>query len=64
MRNKVLFLTALIAGSALPAFPKSPDSMVLNVPEGGAPWMYALLAGVFCFGAIFLRSTFDRRALR
>lgn len=26
------------------------------VPEGGAAWMYLLLAGVSCFGAMFFRS--------
>ena len=55
-----LLLATVIAGSCLPAFAKSSDTLVLSVPEGGAVWMYVLLAGGCCFAAMFLRSTHDR----
>lgn len=29
---------------------------VLAAPEGGAPWLYALLASVACIGALYIRS--------
>jgi hypothetical protein len=28
----------------------------LSVPEGGSPWLYLLLAGAFCFGAVVFTS--------
>jgi hypothetical protein len=35
--------------------PGRPQEMWVEVPEGGSAVMYLLLAGVFCFGAMFFR---------
>jgi hypothetical protein len=50
VKTKTLGLAVIMAAGALPAF----GAVVVPVPEGGADMMYLLLAGVFCFGAVFL----------
>jgi hypothetical protein len=36
-------------------------SLALQVPEGGAPWMYLLLAGAACVGALVLNTRLRTR---
>ncbi len=58
MKSKLLSLVGIIAVVALPAFGEK--SLVVPVPEGGTGLMYVLLAGVSCFGAMFLHSRSQR----
>ena len=66
MKNRVLGLVGSIVAAllcfAVPAF-AVPTFNVTAVPEGGAAWMYLLLAGVPCFGAVFFHSR-NKRAKR
>jgi hypothetical protein len=68
MKNRVLGLVGSIVAAllcfAVPAFAVPPTtSNVMVVPEGGAAWMYLLLAGAPCFGAVFFHSR-NKRAKR
>lgn len=53
MKTKILGLASIVAASAVPAF--ADKTLFTVAPEGGDTSMYVLLAGIACFGAIFLR---------
>ena len=53
MRSKVLGLASIVAASAVPAF--AGKTLFTVAPEGGDTLMYLVLAGVACFGTIYVR---------
>jgi len=53
MRSRALGLASIVAASAVPAF--ADKTLFTVAPEGGDTLLYLLLAGVACFGTIYVR---------
>jgi hypothetical protein len=58
-----LFILTPVPNSEVPLIDGPPQEMWVTTPEGGAAFLYLLLAGASCFGAMFFnaRNRFGNR---
>ena len=53
-----------LGGPPGPPKPPGPPVPVVRAPEGGAAWLYLILAALVCFGALYLRSKLEARTAK